>query len=227
MCPDSLGTPGPQPLSRLGCLRPRPAAERPRAGRPSRLPLGWRSGRRARPAGREGEAGGSGQPRLSPEEAPGGHIAELSAVSAAPLLSSCPALSPPPLPPCRSPNAWRRCAAPQPVGARAGTARSRVSHRRPPFPLPGFAADVEVMARSCGALAARRWRRRPGLARLSSRPAGRGAAALSTQPGRSRSGREPRGPAESWRAAAPQCPVRAEVPGSRAFLLRARRGIRP
>ena len=95
-----------------------------------------------------------GQPRLSREERPGSHIAELSAVAAAPLVSRGPSLPPPPLPPCRSRDIRRRRAAPRPHSGREGAARSRgkpPAPYLPPLPFPGFAGDAEVAARSFGA----------------------------------------------------------------------------
>ncbi|KAL4696526.1 hypothetical protein H8959_002224 [Pygathrix nigripes] len=85
---------------------------------PTGCGVGAQAAARGRPAGRQREAGGAGQPRLLPEEAPSGHIAELSAVAAAPLVSRGPALAPPPLPPCRS-----RAAAQRPSHTPAGRSR--------------------------------------------------------------------------------------------------------
>lgn len=126
-CGDPDGDPQRRP-TRPATESPRGGAGRERLWRRQR----WLSGGRARPAGRQGEAGGAGQPRLSPEEPPGGHIAELSAVAAAPLLSSGPALLLSPLP--RSRDARRRRTAPQPHSGREDPLAVGVSRRRSPFP---------------------------------------------------------------------------------------------
>ncbi|XP_075857528.1 uncharacterized protein LOC142870547 [Microcebus murinus] len=211
-------TPGYAPREACGC-GPRSGAGR---GRPSRRrqrgPRRWRSGRGARPAGRQGEAGGRGAAPPFPRGGAGrpycgavcggGGASCLRRPSA--RTTASPSLPQP-----------RRRAAPSPHAGGQEPLALRVSRRRPPFPhcpLRGSAGDAEVAARSCGARTAGQWRRRQGLPRLSSHPAGQVTTVVNGWLGSPWGRREPRGPAR-------MCPVRAKVgPQPRVSPLRGAQG---
>lgn len=88
---------------RVPRLRPTPLRlwrQAPGGGRGTRSRCGRGVGARVPASPRHWRAaggGGAGRPRLPPQEAPGGHIAELSAAAAARLLSGGPGLAPPTL----------------------------------------------------------------------------------------------------------------------------------
>lgn len=147
------------------------APSTPREGRETRRRCGHCVGARAPASPATGgprEEGARGGPAFPPEEAPGGHIAELSAAAAARLLSGDSGLAPPPL---RSLAASRDAPA-EPRLSQSAAGREGAAHFRgkpcsarslPPARLPDLPRrGAEVAARSCRAV----WRRGPGLARL-------------------------------------------------------------
>lgn len=162
----------PQRVPRLRPVRLDPWRRAPpREGRETRRRCGRGVGARAPAspaAGGPREEGARGGPAFPPEEAPGGHIAELSAAAAARLLSGGSGLAPPPL---RSLTASRDAPA-EPRLSQSAAGREGAAHFRgkpcsarslPPARWPALPRrGAEVAARSCRAV----WRRGPGLARL-------------------------------------------------------------
>jgi hypothetical protein len=167
--------------TRAGPRRPRPAGKasrRPRSAysppNPRLRPTRFRPGRpgdtlaglalepRPRPAtGGPREEGAQGGPAFPPEEAPGGHIAELSAAAAARLLSGGSGLAPPTLRSfAASHDAPAEPRLSQPAAGREGAThfRGKPCSARSPVPGPGGRSPrrgAEVAARSCRAVAPR------------------------------------------------------------------------
>lgn len=168
------------PAARIPGLRPtrlRPWRQTSPAharGGPERRPRSGRGVGARAPAspatGGPREEGARGGPAFPPEEAPGGHIAELSAVAAARLLSSVPGLGPPPL---RSLAASRDAPA-EPLLSQTAAGREGATHfrgkpcsarslRGPPGPPPPHPARPQLAALRWRPEVARLWRRGPGL----------------------------------------------------------------